>query len=206
MPTNVRISELLNDLAAQTTGTVTLRDVLDEFGERAIATLCVVFAAPLVLPMPPGVSAVLGLPLLLFTAQLTIGSQRPWLPRFLGHRILHRKDTAGLAKRILPLVLRMEKLLRPRLTWLLFPLARRAVGLVAFLLAAIVFLPIPFGNMFPSMAIAVLGLGLVVRDGLAVLVGWLVAVAAIAFLAVISHALLAAVVTFFRVLAEPFVR
>lgn len=204
--TSGQISDVLEVLAAETRGSVALREVLEHFGERAIGALMVVFAAPLVLPMPVGLSAVLGLPLIVFTAQLAIGGSRPWLPKVLGQRMIRRKDLAGLARRILPLVLALEKLLKPRLTWLLFPIAARLVGLVAFLLAVIVFLPIPFGNMFPSLAIAFLGLGLVERDGLAVLLGWLVAVASIAFLVFVSHALWAAVVTFFTVLAEPLLR
>jgi hypothetical protein len=199
-----RISALLEPLAERTEGSTTLREILDHFGERAIGAMLVVFSAPLVLPMPPGVSAVLGLPLIIFTAQLTVaGSRRAWLPKGLAARTLRSRDVAGVVRRILPLVRGIERLLRRRLTWLLVPLSLRLVGLVAFLLSVIVFLPIPFGNMFPSLAIAVLGLGLVERDGLAVLIGWLVAVASLAFMALISRALLAATITFFTELARP---
>jgi hypothetical protein len=199
-----QISDLLETLAAQPGDRITLREIVDHFGDRAIGAMMVVFAAPLVLPMPPGLSAILGLPLVVVTAQLTLRSSRPWLPRALAARSVRRADLQGVVRRALPLLIALEKLLRRRLTWVLFPLARRLVGLVSFLLAMIVFLPIPFGNMFPSLGIAVLGLGLVERDGLAVLVGWLVAVASLIFLAVISNALLAATVTFFSVLARPF--
>jgi hypothetical protein len=164
----------------------------------------VVFSAPLILPMPPGLSAVLGLPLLVVTAQLMLRSSRPWLPQALAARTVRRGDLQGVIRRALPLLIRLETLFRQRLTWVLFPLARRLVGVVSFLLAVIVFLPIPFGNMFPSLAIAVLGLGLVERDGLAVILGWVVAVASLGFLAFVSQALLAGSIAFFTVLARPF--
>ena len=56
-----------------------LSDVLDALGERALTTLMLVFALPNALPAPPGTSAVLGLPLLCLSAQLTTG-RPPWLP------------------------------------------------------------------------------------------------------------------------------
>ena len=46
-----------------------------------------------------------------------------------------------------------------------------AIGLMAF----IVVLPIPFGNLLPALAIMLIGLGLVFRDGLAVVLGMLTA-------------------------------
>ena len=38
-------------------------------------------------------------------------------------------------------------------------------------MAIIVVLPIPFGNLLPALALILIGLGLVFRDGLAVVVG-----------------------------------
>ena len=41
------------------------------------------------------------------------------------------------------------------------------------LMAAIVVMPIPFGNVLPALALSFIGLGLVFRDGVAVLLGLL---------------------------------
>ncbi|MCR5879475.1 exopolysaccharide biosynthesis protein [Phenylobacterium sp. J367] len=147
----------------------------------------VVFAAPLVLPMPPGVSAVLGLPLLLFSAQFMLGMRRPWLPGALADRAIRGRDVKAMAERVVPMLLRIERLLHPRLTFLAHGPFARLVGVVAFVLSVIVFLPVPFGNILPSLAIAVLGLGLVERDGLALLIGGAVAGASLALLAWLGH-------------------
>lgn len=40
-------------------------------------------------------------------------------------------------------------------------------------MAAIVVMPIPFGNLLPALALVVIGLGLVFRDGVAVILGLL---------------------------------
>jgi len=75
-------------------------------------------------------------------------------------------------------------------------MAERLIGLVAFPLALILFLPIPFGNIPPALAIACLALGLAERDGAAVVVGYVLSAASVAILAAVSSALYAAVVAF----------
>ena len=46
-----------------------------------------------------------------------------------------------------------------------------AIGAVCLLLALVLVLPIPLGNMLPSLAICLLALGILERDGLWVLAG-----------------------------------
>jgi hypothetical protein len=45
------------------------------------------------------------------------------------------------------------------------------IALVVALMAVIVVMPIPFGNVLPSLALTFIGLGLVFKDGIAVLLG-----------------------------------
>lgn len=63
--------------------------------------------------------------------------------------------------------------LRPRWPALLSPRLRWAWAFWVVLMALIIFLPIPFGNVFPAVALLLFGLGLITRDG-GVLVGSLV--------------------------------
>ena len=61
---------------------ISFGDMVDAFDARAYGPLIVLFAAPNVLPVAlPGISAVLGVPLILLTAQLDARPARgPWLP------------------------------------------------------------------------------------------------------------------------------
>ena len=82
---------------------VSLGDMVDAFDARAYGPLIVLFAAPNVLPVAlPGISAVLGAPLILLTAQLMIGLRRPWLPGFLRRRSLARIELRVAGRRIVP--------------------------------------------------------------------------------------------------------
>ncbi|MDP3370059.1 MAG: exopolysaccharide biosynthesis protein, partial [Brevundimonas sp.] len=67
----------------------------------------------------------------------------------------------------------IERLSQPRLLLLTSPVSETAIGLVCTLLAVIVMLPLWSTNMFPAFTIAVFGFGMMQRDGVAVLLGWL---------------------------------
>ena len=63
-------------------------------------------------------------------------------------------------------------------------------------LAVILFLPIPFGNIPPAFAIAAFALGILERDGLATIIGWLAMVGSVLILAAISSAIIAGIRAF----------
>ena len=156
-----------------------LSDLLEALGEGALTALMLVFALPNALPAPPGTSAVLGLPLLFLTAQLMIG--RPtWLPALIARRSVSRDHFATLMRRTTPWLARAERLLHPRLAPFTGPLAMRLVGALCLVLALVLFLPIPFGNIPPAIAISAVALGLLARDGAWVLAGSAIGIAALA--------------------------
>jgi hypothetical protein len=170
--------------------------VLNAFGDRAFGAFMLLFAAPNVLPLPPGISAVLGAPLLFVTAQLMLGRPTLWMPRFICERSISRNFFALLTAKLSPILQRAERFLRPRLGMLLHPIPERVVGAACLLLAVILLLPIPFGNIPPAFAIAAFALGILERDGVATVVGWLTAVGSLLLLAAISSAILAGIRAF----------
>ncbi|MBC7165728.1 exopolysaccharide biosynthesis protein [Phenylobacterium sp.] len=199
-----RFPDIIEALAERPGSKVTVADVLDAFGDRAFGALLAVFAAPLALPMPPGVSAILGAPLIFIAFQQMIGRPTLWLPKALMKRSMRRAEFQTMTVRLRPHLKRLERHLRPRLQFLYGPIADRFIGAVCVLLAVIVFLPIPFGNMLPSFAIAAFGFGLLERDGLAGLVGGVAAAISVIILILIWNALLAAAIAFVATLVGMF--
>ena len=89
------VSELLDLIAERPGREVSVGDLLDTFGDRAFGALMFVFAAPNALPVNmPGVSVVLGVPLLFLALQLTLGFAVPWLPQLLVDRRIRRQRFA----------------------------------------------------------------------------------------------------------------
>lgn len=149
---------------------IAVSDLLAALGDRALAALLFVFAVPNVIPVPPGTSAILGAPLVFLAAQLTLG-RRPWLPAVIANRTIARSDFATLVWRVGPWLARAEKLLRPRAVALALPPTEYLVGLVCLLMAVVLVLPVPLGNMLPALAISLMALGILERDGLWILAG-----------------------------------
>jgi hypothetical protein len=176
---------------------ISVRDILNAFGDRAFAALMLVFAAPNMFPLPPGVSAVLGAPLLFITAQLMLGYSSLRLPHMIADRSMRREVFVGFTAKLDPVVKRAESILRPRLTGLLRPIPERLIGAACLILAVILFLPIPFGNIPPAIAISLFSLGILERDGLAVSLGWLAVLGSGLILAAVSSAIIAAIEAFF---------
>ena len=139
-----------------------------------------VLTLPILLPLPPGVSMVLALPLLLIALQIMAGRRRLWMPDALSRRSVNRKALVGLLHRLLPPLKRFEILVRPRLTFLTGRIGARLIGLACALRAVVLVLPIPFANLAPALALTMFALGLTRRDGLLVLAGYgLMALAAV---------------------------
>lgn len=154
---------------------VSISDLMRAMDARAVAALILLFALPNVLPTPPGTSSILGLPLLYLCAQMMLG-KLPWLPALIADRSMTRNDFRAFVSRVTPWLARAERLLKPRLLFITSPKGEQVIGALCLLLAIVLAMPIPLGNMLPALAISLMALGVLERDGLWVLGGVIVAV------------------------------
>ncbi|WP_241994154.1 exopolysaccharide biosynthesis protein [Chroococcidiopsis cubana] len=166
---------------------VSLGELVEELGDRAYGPLLVICALPEALPLPvAGVSAIIAIPLMLVSAQLSLGFSRPYLPKWLAKRRWKQKNLAKVVEKGLNYLAKAEKIVRPRWGFITSRLAQRLLGLFILLMAIVIALPIPLGNMLPAIAIVVISLGMSEGDGLLVIVG---VVAASIILAVMVSAI-----------------
>jgi hypothetical protein len=142
---------------------------------------------PVLLPMPPGVSMVLALPLLIVAPQIVLGRRELWMPKALASRTVTRQELTKLLRRVLPLLERFEKVVHPRLLFLTGRTGSRVVGVACTLIALVLVLPIPFANLVPSVALGVFALGLTRRDGLLILAGYGLIILAVVVVALGVH-------------------
>lgn len=149
-------------------GPVPLATLAEAHGGAWQASLLVLLAAPCLLPIP-GVGSLLSIGLALLG--LMLWWQRPHddLPPRLGRLSLPREG----ASRSLTLLARFYDLVyrvtRPRLTVLAGPSARWWLGPMTLVMAVLIFLPIPFGNLLPAVSLMLAGVALAARDGLLML-------------------------------------
>ena len=88
--------------------------MIDHFSHRAFGAVLFTFAIPNILPLPPGASGVLGLPLVLVAPQLMVGLKALWLPGWLGRRQIDRNAMERTLGRMLPVLEKVERLSSPR--------------------------------------------------------------------------------------------
>jgi len=183
-----RLSELFSQLAGETHDHVSLAHIRDELGNRSFAPLLVLFAAFNLLPLPPGASAFLGLPLIIVSAQMVFGRKQAWLPAFVMNRSLSAAQFRRVMDWLIPRLHRLERIVRPRYWPFWRRQGDRVIGLIALLLSIAVTLPIPLGNWLPAFATALLGLALSERDGILFAIGGAVGIAAIVVIAAVIGA------------------
>ena len=189
-PAPRRLSEILQSLAQDSTAErITVGDLLRAMEGRAIGALLLVFAFPNILPTPPGLAGILGLPLIYLSSQLMLG-RLPWLPPFIANRSITRETFVNLVTRAIPWLARAERMLKQRLWLLVSPPAQRFLGAVCLILSLVLVLPIPFGNMLPSIAVCVLAMGLLERDGLWIVAGLASALVATTIVGSLAYALI----------------
>jgi hypothetical protein len=170
---------------------ITLREVIQVLGGRAYMLLVLLLALPFITPIPlPGLSTPFGLAIALIAFRLSLG-QRPWLPKKLQRKVLPAgfiSKVFGFAEKLLRF---FEKFLRPRLTFLTDTPRLVQLHAIFLLIAALVLLlpiPIPFTNSFPAWAILLLAAGLLERDGLFIIAGYLVFVAGVFYFIFLGEA------------------
>jgi hypothetical protein len=176
--------------------TVSLRELLERIGEQGLLLVCVLLTLPFLLPVSiPGVSTVFGLAIILIGVGVTL-NRVPWLPRRILDRRLSTPHLRQAFERGARIVARFERLVRPR--WLL--LTRSATlnfahGLALILAGVLLLFPlgfVPFSNTLPGVAILFLSLGLLERDGLFIVLGYVMNAATLVYFGVlVASALLA---------------
>jgi hypothetical protein len=191
--THLPLSALLETLARGAGTGITVGDIVSHFGPRAFGAVLFVFAMANLLPLPPGGSTMLGMPLLLIAPQLALGGRRPWIPARMARQVVDRETIDRASSRAAPWVERAERLTRRRLAFMFGPIGDAMIGIVCTLLAAVLILPIPLGNMLPAAAIVALALSLVQRDGLLTIAGYALAGVSAGVLIVSGELVVAAV-------------
>jgi hypothetical protein len=174
------IVEELRRSADETEGdVVAVGDLVDALDQRgygpALAILPLVELSPL--GGIPGFPTLLALTLAALTIRLLMGYEHFWVPDWLRRRELSSERVMRSMDWLKPVSLRIDATLHERLSRFAGPAGRRAACIV--ILALLLTVPplelIPFATSGPMIVIAVFGLGLLFRDGLLMLIGFVAA-------------------------------
>ena len=156
--------------------TLTLGELLDVFGDEGLLLLTMLLTLVFLIPVSiPGVSTVFGAAILLVGISRLLG-RRLWLPDRLKRRALPADKLRPGLKHGMAWVRRLERISRPRrLRMFVDGRIASLINNLAFILAALLLMVpfgfVPFSNTLPSLALLFYAVGMIQRDGGAVMLG-----------------------------------
>ncbi len=152
---------------------VTIEELVASLDSRAVGFIVLLMALPNLTPGPslPGFSTVFGVPVCIVAAQMALGRSRLWLPHWIGKRAVSRGRVARVIGHAIPMVRRIETLLKPRWPLLTQSIIGRWTGIGCLTAGVLLALPIPVFSMAPAFALVLLSLGLLARDGIMLILG-----------------------------------
>lgn len=195
--TDKPLSETLSEIAQSIEGeSVTVRQLMALVGEQGLLLFCMFLTIPFLVPISiPGVSTVFGAVVILIAIGITL-NRIPWLPSALIERPVSSQGLKQAMERGAQLLKRLDRIVKPRLTRLTTgALMNRLNGLVLLFGGILLIFPlglIPFSNTLPGWGILFLAAGMLQRDGLAILIGYVLMVATVIYFAVLALGALAA--------------
>lgn len=179
-----KLSDLLRRVSDEAGDRITLGQIANAMDDRSFGAFLVVFCLPNLVPLPPGATFILGLPLVFIACQMAFSRlDTIWLPKRLRDYAFDNRAFSAVLDKFIPWMNKAERIIKPRF----FNgnrMVERVLGIFALILAIIVFLPIPLGNMGPSLALALMGLGMTERDGV---VMWIGVIIGVIFSVVVSY-------------------
>jgi hypothetical protein len=185
------LSHLLTTLIDEIDGdTITLQELLERSGRQGILLICALSSLPFLIPVSiPGVSTVFGAAIVLLASALFL-NRLPWLPQRILNKPLDATKLVPALRKGVMLVSKIDRWVKQR--WL----ALTARTMLRLNCAAVVFGglllmaplgPIPFSNTAPAVGILLLTIGLLQRDGLFVILGYLGLLLSVAYFSVLGY-------------------
>ena len=171
------ISSALRRLADERRVDVPIGELADVAGHDSTAALLALFAAA---SLVPGIAPAFGIAICYLAAALLVGARTVPLPASLRRRRLRHDRFVRLINRVIRPLEWVESRSQPRLRRLTTGAGLRAVGLACLIAGVLIVLPIPFGNLWPAIAILCLSIGVVAGDGVIVVAGQMLFLLALA--------------------------
>jgi hypothetical protein len=153
-----------------------IENIVSQFKEYGFVLTLIFFALPAIIPLPPGFTFVVAIPLIILTYQIIIGYEKVLLPQKLNQLSLKNSTLIFIANKSIPILSKIESFLKPRFNMVTEIFTNRVIGIISFCCSIAVMNPLPFTHSFPAFAIIIMSLGSLRKDGIVIIVGVIVAI------------------------------
>lgn len=177
VPADHALSDVLDKLEGAAEGRkVSVDTIVDALGRASFASLLLVFSLISTSPASaiPGVTAIVAVISFILIVQMILGRDSVWLPEMITRRKLETKKLRQGIKWLRPKVQKVERVLKPRLTflfhrpWLWLPMLL-VLGLTLFMPFMEI---VPTSGSIASAVIACFAAGLLTKDGVLLLIAF----------------------------------
>jgi hypothetical protein len=173
VPTSTVLRKLLDGADPQH---VSIGWLIDSLEERSFGIVMLLLG---LIALVPGASGVVGVLMAIPAVQMILARRAPVFPGFIARRQVSTPRLARLIARVQPVLLRLEKVIRPR--WITpIEATKRVVGMVLLVLGGLLIVPFPLSNVIPALVIMLLAFAYLEDDGVLLCVALVAAAAALA--------------------------
>lgn len=165
------IEDVVNQSSADK---ISIADLVRAMEAAGYGLVMIIFSLATVMPLPPPIPNVFALPLIIFAAQMILGYEAPKLPKSISNLRIKRSIVVVVVHKSSRYIGRVEKVLKPRLSFVVTPIFERILGLFILVFSLFIMIPLPFTNLVPGIGIMLIAFGLLGKDGLFVISGILV--------------------------------
>ena len=146
---------------------VSLSNLIGRFGPDSFLVLIFILISPNLIPFlcQFGIAEFTSGMVCLLSLQMMIGKEIPWLPKKISDKEMPCDRIAFIGDRVFPILHKLDLLTKTRLTALTNVRMYRFYGFMFFVLALLIFLPLPFFNYAPAVVIMISVIGLLSSDG-----------------------------------------
>jgi hypothetical protein len=171
---------------------ITLGELLALVGEQGLLLLVMLLMVPFLLPVSiPGVSTVFSM-VVIFVGVGVVLNRIPWFPQRLLARPIATANLLVAIDKSAQLMRRIDKVIRPRFLMLSESVSsNRLHGVMLILGGVLLLFPlgfVPFSNTCPGVAVLLLAAGIAQRDGIFIVLGYLMTVVTIVYFTLLALA------------------
>ncbi|MDD9335343.1 MAG: exopolysaccharide biosynthesis protein [Rickettsiaceae bacterium] len=165
-----------------------ISELLVDFHENGLLLTILFFAIPVAIPLPypPGFTTIVGIPLMILSMQMLLGFRQVSLPSKINNYQISNDILINISDKIVPKIKFVEKYIRPRFSFAASIYCEQFIGLISLICSIAISIPLPLTNAVPALGITIMALGLLNRDGLTIVLGFITSIVGliIAFIAI----------------------
>jgi hypothetical protein len=150
---------------------IPLDDLIEAMNAVGFGLVMMIFAFGAIIPLPPPLPSISAIPLVVFSLQMVRGYTSPKLPHRLANIKIKRSVLAALVQKSSVYIGKVERILRPRLSFMTSQIGERVVGFFALIFSSFILIPLPLSNFIPGLGVLIISFGLLGKDGIVVIAG-----------------------------------